>query len=64
MTVMMVELDEWLDLHKAKKKHGTQAARIAALEATLRDLMTGAEQQSQSHVDVLVKCHAALDADD
>lgn len=34
--------------------------RAGQLEAALHDLLTGAEQQSQSHVDVAVVCRAAL----
>lgn len=37
-----------------------QRGELAALRAVLADLLTGAEQQSQSHVDVAVKCRAAL----
>lgn len=33
---------------------------VARLEGALQDLLTGAEQQSQSHVDVALKCRAAL----
>lgn len=35
---------------------------IERLRSGIKDLMTGAEQQSQSHIDVAVKCRALLNA--
>lgn len=51
-----VEAGHQIDLEGGK----TFADVVERLESALRDLIEGAEQQSQSHIDVAVKCRAAL----
>lgn len=49
------------DAAEYHEAHRQAEARVSSLRAALSDLLTGAEQQSQSHADVLCKCRAALE---